>query len=693
MSRLRIPSWTGAEKIICVGCFLLILIHLVASFFPHLRLWGINQLHYFPLGFRIAVTAIGLLILVPQVNKGLIEFIKKGGSLLVHLRTITWVYERFSKASRYFKYSLVSLLSLIFFWSLRAKTPLLGDGYLRGGEIQIGKLFSITEPLDFYLHLVVSRLSGLDGYTTYGVLSCIAGALYIFMVLLICDLWSENNKEKLLIFSILATMGSTQLFFGYVESYSFLYVALTGYIFFSLRYLKKGRGLIWPYFLFLLATGFHLSALFVLPSLVYLTFATFAQAEGSEHRGAKLTNALSLVCVIIISGVGVYLLRSYSPQVSSGSILIHPLGSADSSYSFLSLPHILDFLNHQLLISPVGVVLWLAILLFRRWINFRENVVKFLVLMMLGSFAFALIIDPKLGYARDWDLFAFVGLGVTFLGSYLLIGLLRILHQKTSMPIQHELLKDRNEKKGEVDHKPHGVWLSQVTSILIVTSLISTLPYILVNASQERAIARFEDLLKTDKKGAALGYEILACFFRDKGEDERTIRLWEKAISIDPNPRYFATLGNAYIRLKEYDKAIEAYDRSIKMGPQNPGIHRVYRNLSTTLAKVGRYDEAVVQLKRAISLRPQEAEYYDILGNILGKAERFEEALPYFEMVLSLKPDDVSVYKSLGICYFAMGEIEKARGYLERYLKTAPPDFPVIKAIVDSIETQLEGGR
>jgi tetratricopeptide (TPR) repeat protein len=332
-------------------------------------------------------------------------------------------------------------------------------------------------------------------------------------------------------------------------------------------------------------------------------------------------------------------------------------------------------------------------LLFSRWINFRENVVKFLVLMMLGSFAFALLIDPKLGYARDWDLFAFVGLGVTFLGSYLLVGLLRTLHQKTPMPAHDKLLQERKKKNGEADHEPHGVWLSQVTLILLVTSLISTLPYILVNASQERAIARFEDLLKTDEKGAALGYEILACFFRDKGEYERTIRLWKNAIRIDPNPRYFASLGNAYIRLKEYDKAIEAYDRSIKEGLDSPGIHRIYKNLGTTLARVGRYDEAVVQLKRAISLRPQEAEYYDILGNILGKAERFEEALLCFEMVLSLKPDDVSVYKSLGICYFAMGEIEKARGYLKRYLKTAPPDFPVIKAIVDSIETQLEGGR
>ncbi len=661
------------ERLILLACAFLILIHLIASFFPHLRLWGINQLHYFPLGFRIAVCAIGLLILIPKINKILAQ---------VLVEVFAWIAERFKKMNKYLIYSAISVLSLIPLWLLRAKTPLLGDGYLRAGEIGLGRLYSITEPLDFYLHLLVSKLFGLDGYTTYGVLSCIAGALLIFLILLFCDLWGKHGEEKLFIFLILVSMGATQLFFGYIESYSFMYVAMTAYILFGARYLKQKSGFLWPCFFFLLAASFHLSALFVLPSLFYLAFATLPQSAKLKvrriHRTkrAKFANMVSLVCVISLIGLGLYLLKAYSPEGSSGSFLIYPFGGGESFYSFFSSVHLLDFVNHQLLISPVSIVLWVLILvLFWKAINFRENVVRFLMWVMVCSFGFALLVDPKLGYARDWDLFAFSGLGVTLLGLYLMVNIFR------------------KEKVLELNHEPYGAWLSRVTLILFVTSLISTLPWILVNASEVKAIARFEYLLKTDVKRAAHGYENLACYFRDKGEHEETIELWKKAIAINPIPRYVTLLGNAYRRLKRYDQAIEALDRSIKMEPDRPTIHFLHRDLGITLARVGRYDEAVSQLKKAISLKPNRATYYYDLGNILGRVRRHEEAVPYFEMALRLDPSNINAYKSLGICYARMGKKEEAKRYLETYLKSMPPDAGGIKGIIDSIQIEIEHGR
>ena len=658
------------EKLILILCAFLILIHLVASFFPHLRLWGINQLHYFPLEFRITVCAIGLLILIPKISKTL-------AGVLVEV--FARIAERFKKMNKYLIYSAISVLSLIPLWLLRAKTPLLGDGYLRAGEIGLGRLYSITEPFDFYLHLLVSKLFGLDGYTTYGVLSCIAGALLIFLILLLCDLWGKDGKGKLFIFLILASMGSTQLFFGYIESYSFMYVALITYIFFGTRYLQQKSGFWLPCIFLLLAASFHLSALFVLPSLFYLAVATLPQParlkvrrsvdsnEIRRTRRVKFANLVSLVCVISLIGLELYLLKAYSPEGVSGSFLIYPFGGGKSFYSFFSLAHLLDFLNHQLLVSPVSMVMWVMILaLFWKTVDLKENVVRFLMWIMVCSFGFALLVDPKLGYARDWDLFAFTGLGVTFLGLYLALDIFR---------------KERTKE------------LSRVTLILVVTSLVSTLPWILINASEEKAIARFEELLKIDEKRAAHGYENLACYFRDKGKHEETIELWKKAIALNPIPRYYSLLGNAYRRLKRYDQAIEAIDRSIKMEPDRPDIHFLHRDLGVTLARVGRYDEAVAQLKKAISLKPNRATYYYDLGNILGRLKRYEEAVPYFEMALRLDPNNINVYKSLGICYGGMGKKEEAKRYLETYLKSMPPDESGIKGIIDSIEIEIDYGQ
>ncbi|MGB2981928.1 MAG: hypothetical protein WBC77_11855, partial [Candidatus Zixiibacteriota bacterium] len=179
-------STAKVERIIILTCASLIVIHLAASFFPRLRLWGISQLHYFSLEFRIAVSVIALLILIPGVNRIL------AGALT---GVFAWIAERFTKVNRYLLYAVISVLSLIPFWLLRAETPLLGDGYLRAGELKLGVLLSITEPLDYYLHLLVYRVFGLDGYTTYATLSCLAGGLFIFLTLIFSHLLGKDRKE------------------------------------------------------------------------------------------------------------------------------------------------------------------------------------------------------------------------------------------------------------------------------------------------------------------------------------------------------------------------------------------------------------------------------------------------------------------------------------------------------------------
>jgi Tfp pilus assembly protein PilF len=655
------------EAMIILLCGLLILLHFIASFFPQLRLWGISQLHYFSLEFRLFVCLVGFLILFPGVNQTLAILIE---------RTFAWVVEKSRKLNRYLVYSVISLLSLIAFWFFRAKTPLLGDGYLRAGELKLGQLLSITEPLDFYLHLFVFRIFGWDGYTTYAVLSCMAGAVYVFLVLLLCDIWGRNGKEKAFAFFFLISLGSIQLFFGYVESYSLMFVALVAYLVFSLRYLKGENGFLWPCIFLLLSASFHLSAFFVLPSLLYLAWARPSESSHPKAGRVKFTNVIILMCMLSFVILGLFLLKTYSPEGLPGSFLIHPFGKGDSLYSFFSLAHLLDFLNHQLLISPVSLVLWMLLLvLFRKSMKLQSSVVRFLLWVTLGSVAFALLVDPKLGYARDWDLFAFAGIGISLLGLYLFIDVLRT--------------------KGEIgmEGKVRVTEFSRMALVLVATSLVFTLPWIWINASQNKSVARFEDLLKMDERRAAHGYGTMACYFRDEGETKRTVEFWKKAIAIDPIPRYYAALGNAYSRLERYDQAIEAYDRSLGMDPYGPANYLLHRSLGLCLAKEGRYDEAAVQLKQVVKLKPNKPAYHYNLASVLAKAGRYGEAVPYFKRVLELDPNSAVTYRSLGFCYARMGKKEEAEKYLERYLKLSPKDASMIEGIIDSIQIEIDSGR
>ena len=131
---------------ILTACALLTLARIVASFFPHLRLWGVNQLHYFSLEFRIGLSAVALLILIPGISRTVADGLGKISGRIA---------ERLEKTNRHLLYFAAGLLSLVPFWLLRSRTPLLGDGYLRAGEVGIRRMFSAAEPLDNMLHLAV----------------------------------------------------------------------------------------------------------------------------------------------------------------------------------------------------------------------------------------------------------------------------------------------------------------------------------------------------------------------------------------------------------------------------------------------------------------------------------------------------------------------------------------------------------
>jgi tetratricopeptide (TPR) repeat protein len=545
----------------------------------------------------------------------------------------------------------------LFFWLFRVKTYLLGDSFLRAREINQGLEFSFTAPLDFLIHLGVVRFLGWDAFFTYAVLSVLGGVLFLFLVFLLGDILGRDGRERALIFLVVLCMGATQLFFGYVESYTLLYVAMTAYLFFSLGYLMDRSGLVFPILSFLLCLGLHLSALSLLPSLLYLIFA--------KRRGIDLSRILLSFGLVILVGLGLFLLGSYDPEARGLSyFLIHPLGAGEVFYSLFSGSHLLDIINHQLLVSPVGLLLVLTGLLAFPKRSSRDGAIGFLVLVSvctlgyalvvdpkLGGFlvlvsvctlGYALVVDPKLGYARDWDLFAFSGLGYTLLGLYLFLRYVKGLRKEA---------------------------LRYATIGLIFTSLVSTIPWIYVNSTDAKAVARFEHLLDLDKRRSHTGRETLAIHYNMKGEREKEIEQWRKAIAFTQNARYINNLASVYYEMQRYDLALRYLDRSLEV---DPVYHYTHFSRGEVLIHLSRYDEAIAEFKKAIELKPDRIEYYRNLGANLANLGRNREAVEVLQEGLKEDPDYFPFYRDLGYTYYNLGDYAQAEKYLKLYLDNLP---------------------
>jgi len=640
---------TRVEKVVFLACVFVILIHAMASFFPKERLWGVNQLAYASFIPRWIIIILAFLILIPRVNK-ILYYVVAGFFNLVE--------KSLKRINRCYKYIFFSLGSIIPFWIFQAKTYLLGDGWVRKSEIVAGTKLSVTEPLDFYLHALVYRFLKLDAYQTYTLISCLAGAWFVFLALWLSHLLGKEGQEKVLAFVALVSMGSVQLFFGYIESYSLVYAGMMAYFLFSFLYFSGRCGLFFPSLALLFSISLHLSAVYLLPSLIYLHLAN-SRKEKKEFSFKKILN---VVLILLLVGIGFVILINKNPTPTGLTTYLIPLvGNENDPYSLFSFAHLVDMINEQLLLSPAGIILWVVLIFFARKINFKERVVRFFMIVTLFSFMFAFLMDPKLGYARDWDLFSSTGLGYTLLGIYLWFSFFRQVKIKK---------------------------LNYIIMALASTALFSTLPWIYVNAQEDKAVERFKTLMDVDVERSAYGHEVLAYYYRDQRLIDKEAEEWKKALSIVENERYAINLGSSYEKLERYQEAIAMYKRAIEI---NPNSAKGYYNLGVNLVYVGKYDEAKRQYQMAIDKDPYFLDAYMNLGALLiNNMGNYEEALKVLNSAIRTNPDYFPAYYNMAIAYSRMGKPKDGIALLRAYLERNPEHYQRVRQFLKKMNIDLD---
>jgi len=96
--------------------------------------------------------------------------------------------------------------------------------------------------------------------------------------------------------------------------------------------------------------------------------------------------------------------------------------------------------------------------------------------------------------------------------------------------------------------------------------------------------------------------------------------------------------------------------------------------LGAALAKSGKVDEGLGELRRAITQDPKNAKSYYMLGVTLGGLDRIAEAIDAFETALRLDPDQYRSHNNLGSIYFRQGKLDLAARHLYNAVRINPND-------------------
>lgn len=355
-----------------------------------------------------------------------------------------------------------------------------GDAYILSKALALDDpalrlTHSWQAPLDVRLHSQLwitfhERFGWEDAMPIYHLLSPIAGLLYLLAAVGISR--QLTPIPRWMPCALLTSIGVMQLFFGYIENYSFAAAGILLYLWLGLRVLKRQSPL-WLAALALAVTNaLHPSTLVYGLSLLYLGWHLSQQnavdrgqkAEGSGDgsritrvppgRASRITHhAFHILIPMFLIGGGTILMMELDGHGIGALLTTDRPGGGDArwlvplwetstrweQYTLFSWPHLRDMINQQLLVAPI-VLPGIGLLLvdrfagaLRHWLigwfappqsplNQSTNQLPtlFLTLATLPHLLLTWLWNPDYGGQRDWDLFSLAAIPLTVLFAQLL---------------------------------------------------------------------------------------------------------------------------------------------------------------------------------------------------------------------------------------------------------------------------------
>ncbi len=640
------------------------LLHLLPFALPHARLWGVNHLLFLPpawaYGYFAGGVLILLLILIPGIrNVASRSYASLAASLLEH-RPRT-------------KLILFTILAAAVFWIFRTPIKLLGDSQAVIANIGNGipVVLKWSETASVYIVHAVSTLvpvSGSDrGQYAYEIVSVLSGALTILFAGGIAHELAETAVRRLFILAMTLFAGWIVLFFGYAENYPLTWIFMTAYIYYGIRYIKGRSRLVWPTIFLLAAIPIHAQALFFALSYPVLLFS---RGRARQFYARRKKTVWAAAVFLTLAGVAVFVLK-YVNSLQFSLMVIpffkgHPMMPG---YWMFSPAHIMDIVGEFLLVAPL-----LPVLMILGWKPSRTIIADtcglFLGALGIGGLIFILLIDPKLGMARDWDLFALVGLPwvLLFAGNV-----------------------------APTEDKHPGVYAA-----VILAAGLMLIPWVATNLRFQPSIDYFKfalnldlprsrsgiivlrqmylaggDSLTADSLGRAVDREfpsIHLCRDADeliqRGQLDKAKILIDSLELFDPTMFEFLTLrGYWNLERRDYNAALEDFKQVATL---QEGNVMAEMNLANVYFILRRFEPMMAALRRGQKYDPHSDKILAGLAAAFSTMKEYDSAGVYATRLMELYPDEPDAYYFTGMTAFYAGRVEVARSHLKRYLQMAP---------------------
>ena len=163
----------------------------------------------------------------------------------------------------------------------------------------------------------------------------------------------------------------------------------------------------------------------------------------------------------------------------------------------------------------------------------------------------------------------------------------------------------------------------------------------------DSAVAWLDTLWRTDTLDSRVQFSLASSLER-AGHFDQAADLFRRIIAREPNNDLALNyLGYMYADSGiNLDESLSLIERALKQAPENGAYLDSH---GWILYRLGRYQEAEAQIRKALEVMQADPTIHDHLGDILAALGRRDEAVVHWRRALDLEPDSATLRQKLGL--------------------------------------------
>jgi putative PEP-CTERM system TPR-repeat lipoprotein len=160
----------------------------------------------------------------------------------------------------------------------------------------------------------------------------------------------------------------------------------------------------------------------------------------------------------------------------------------------------------------------------------------------------------------------------------------------------------------------------------------------------------------------------LALVYQQLNKNKQAIKLLNNALSNQTNNlAYLGTLGEIYIKDKQWQQAEEVYAKLLKINSNQPML---LNNAAFVAMSLSKFEQAKEFAMRSIALFDNSPDSLDTLGWIYYQTEMYTEALPLLRKALAIDYSNIEIKYHMSLTLKALGQDREAFNMLREVANT-----------------------